>query len=376
MDHFRARTSQTQMSNGTATQTAGTPSAAIISPWVDALCIGGGSILLLLPMALAGNTTILQIRPSVLAWISIFVNLPHFLASYRLVYGSRETVLKYRAAALYVPLGLIIFGVFAVGMSSLTTLYVAFMIVVAGIYLAWHYTGQTWGMMATYAYLGGNPFSDKERLFLRTGLRLLLFWHVSWFIANGNAYPVPPPFHPIVEVISYYLPIVTIAAFVMGLAGFLYQVHRTRKWPPLRVVIPWVAIFFWYRALDLNIQALFWVQIAHAVQYLIFPFRVELNRAQLHLPAAGRKVQWHMLGYTVALIAGSCVLDKLIVPASRNQVISLFGTAAGEAVPMVALAFLNIHHYFTDGCIWKLSNPQVRRDLFGHLTKANPTKAA
>jgi hypothetical protein len=29
--------------------------------------------------------------------------------------------------------------------------------------------------------------------------------------------------------------------------------------------------------------------------------------------------------------------------------------------------FINIHHYFTDGVIWKISDPDVRRDLFAHV---------
>jgi hypothetical protein len=28
---------------------------------------------------------------------------------------------------------------------------------------------------------------------------------------------------------------------------------------------------------------------------------------------------------------------------------------------------VNIHHYFIDGCLYKLRNPEVRRDLFAHL---------
>jgi hypothetical protein len=32
--------------------------------------------------------------------------------------------------------------------------------------------------------------------------------------------------------------------------------------------------------------------------------------------------------------------------------------------------FINIHHYFTDGVIWKISNPEVRRELFAHVPPA------
>ena len=27
---------------------------------------------------------------------------------------------------------------------------------------------------------------------------------------------------------------------------------------------------------------------------------------------------------------------------------------------------INIHHFFTDGALWKLRNPEVRRELFAH----------
>jgi hypothetical protein len=33
---------------------------------------------------------------------------------------------------------------------------------------------------------------------------------------------------------------------------------------------------------------------------------------------------------------------------------------------MVAIG-INVHHYFTDGVLWKIRNPEVREALFGHL---------
>ncbi len=38
-------------------------------------------------------------------------------------------------------------------------------------------------MMASYAYLDGHAASTKtERFLIRTGLRILLAWHVTWFL--------------------------------------------------------------------------------------------------------------------------------------------------------------------------------------------------
>lgn len=77
------------------------------------------------------------------------------------------------------------------------------------------------------------------------------------------------------------LSILTAVALVMGLAGFALHKRRTGRIAPLRAWIPWIAIFVWYAAMArVGLPALFIVQIAHALQYLIFPFRVEMNRTR------------------------------------------------------------------------------------------------
>jgi hypothetical protein len=45
----------------------------------------------------------------------------------------------------------------------------------------------------------------------------------------------------------------------------------------------------------------------------------------------------------------------------------VFGEEPGKVTPVLLLMFLNIHHYFTDGVIWKISNPDVRKQLFAHV---------
>jgi hypothetical protein len=69
------------------------------------------------------------------------------------------------------------------------------------------------------------------------------------------------------------------------------------------------------------------------------------------------------------------ILVARAVPASAMSVVgSMFGEEPGRAAPILLLMFINIHHYFTDGVIWKISNPEVRRDLFAHV-KAEPSKS-
>jgi hypothetical protein len=148
---------------------------------------------------------------------------------------------------------------------------------------------------------------------------------------------------------------------------------RLGRFPPARAIVPWIAIFVWYAAiLRWGLPGLFLVQLAHAIQYLGFPARVELNRATTR--AAGR-VMRHMVIYAAGLLAVS-LLVTLVVPGPPMAVLaSSLGVDAGRVAPILILYFINIHHYFTDGVIWKLSNPEVRKELFAHVrTEPEPQR--
>src|SRR5207244_63672 len=93
-------------------------------------------------------------------------------------------------------------------------------------------------------------------------------------------------------------------------------------------------------------------------QYLTFTSRVEINRHATTHPVL------RVAAYYAILAGSAWIVFKGILT---------FGAWSGAAMPMVnlvGLTWVNIvtmHHYFVDGCIWKLSNPEVRRDLFLHL---------
>jgi hypothetical protein len=38
------------------------------------------------------------------------------------------------------------------------------------------------------------------------------------------------------------------------------------------------------------------------------------------------------------------------------------------------VALINIHHFFIDGCVWKISTPEVKKDLFRHLVEPTAHK--
>jgi len=124
-------------------------------------------------------------------------------------------------------------------------------------------------------------------------------------------------------------------------------------------------------------RAIFWIQIAHALQYLAFPIRVELNRTAAALRGATGRAAGamgrHMVLYGAGLLVTSYLVGEYVPAHAMDAVGNALGEEPGKVVPVVILLLVNIHHYFTDGVIWKISDPEVRKDLFAHVTPPGET---
>ncbi|HEU5218933.1 MAG TPA: hypothetical protein VFU23_09750 [Gemmatimonadales bacterium] len=339
--------------------------AAIFSPVIDLLCVGGLSIVVLVPLLLSGREQLDFVGLSVLAWAQILLNMSHFMASYRIVYRDKAMVLRHRWATIGVPVLLVLYILVAIRQAQFgPPLLMGLLVLGSSCYLAWHYTGQVFGMMASYAWLEGIRYQAGERWLIRASLRLLLAWHVVWAVHiwfTQTAVGEPAWVEPLYLLVSAG----GILALGLGAAGLAKVRLRAGRWPPAQAVVAWLAIFVWYLALARwGLAGLFLVQLAHALQYLEFPARVELNRA--HRVGAGGAAT-HMLIYAAVLLAVSVLVGKLVPGAAMSSVATLVGNQSRNVIPVLFLSFINVHHYFTDGVIWKISNPEVRKDLFAHI---------
>jgi hypothetical protein len=343
---------------------------SIAGYWVDALATGGASIALIAALLFRrtwGDHDLLQ---NVLL-VDLLINAPHFAASYFLLYGGQPR--RHPWSAFYVPALLAVYSALALWrIEHHDTTWVVFLNIIMGGYLAWHYTGQAWGMMAVFSNLDAAPFVARERLAIRAGLRLLLAFHLVWFCRFAE------PGGVLDRAIGWSLPYIAGVAALsipLGSWGLIAAARRTGRAPSLRTVIPWLAVHLWYALfLRWGKDALFWVQISHATQYLIFPARVELNRHAARAAALGRAPHpvVHMTVWVVALLLAAAVIkfNDLIPGAVRGVLGTALGKDASDALPTVVLAFINIHHYFTDGAVWKLSDPTTRKELTAHLARS------
>ncbi len=307
------------------------------------------SLILLVNPAIHNFTTF----GDVLTFTTI-INGAHFMASYRMLYYTKEHALRYPNASIYMPIILFTYCVVAIAFNESEPILVSGMLILASLYLALHYTGQTWGMMSSLAYIDGVRFNEYEKKYIRLSLKLLMIWQVVWSLQILDPKPVwLTDFLEIVEFLPNLL--MTGALILGGLATFsLYGNLKTFK---LRMLVPYIAIYFWYALLSVNYLALPLIQFFHALQYLIFPVRVEINRS----PSANKTASRHIAEYLLAMICMGGVAFVLIPYYFKN-----FNPEYAGAI-QVFISAINIHHFYIDGYMWKISQPLVRDELFSHL---------
>ena len=90
-----------------------TSTSSILSPAIDFFCVGGLSLIVFVPLLLSGRSDLVWIGAGAQAWIATLINMPHFMASYRIVYRSREMILRHKWATIYVPAIMIVYSVLA-----------------------------------------------------------------------------------------------------------------------------------------------------------------------------------------------------------------------------------------------------------------------
>jgi hypothetical protein len=338
---------------------------------LDVASVGLASLLILVPLLVSPTAAAAAAASASLVWaLNLTLNFPHFMASYALVYRSRAVIRRYWRATLAVPLVLAAWSITGIALAPTDGTLFHLGVVVAGLYIGIHYTGQCWGMMVAFGHLEGVRFEERERRLIRAGLYGLVVWHAASFAAGDLAQP-PPEARPLLDAALRFSGWLVALTFFLSAAGIMSVARRLGRVPPARVLLPWVAVYAWYAVFAGVPNGAFWVQIAHSVQYLIFPTRMLVNNVARrgHTP----RVVLVVAGWYLALLAlGYGVFGWL--PTALGWVATAFldRAVADEAVrllPMAVTVIVNVHHYYTDGSIWKMKDPDVRATLFAHLQR-------
>ena len=375
---------------------------ALTTRYLDFWLLGGASILVWMVMvAVQGfraswavdqhfkNLTVTT------ASLSLLVNYPHFLISYKLAYSRGGSfVLRNWWQLIAVPLLMatvfvVAYFNFAMPVGNLPvvsdlrnalTPWGANANVLSGPRLGdvlftavfnvmiftvgWHYTKQVFGCMMVYAHFDRYPLTTAQRTL--TKWALLSIWGMSFVYANiGGEFSAFGGF----SYSSLDLPDIAgpISLLVVG-AGFVLVLYRVfyanyksiGQRPSLNLLVPFVALYIWWLPLTRQNEFYFiMVPLFHSLQYLAFVYKLEDTRLR----------GWqHREVRATALVAGVVVLGWMAFEFVPNAIDTRLGTfdAWGTYFFLIAaMLFINIHHYFIDNVIWRFKDPQVRAYLLG-----------
>jgi hypothetical protein len=375
---------------------------ALTTRYLDFWLLGGASLLVWLALVgLAGfrsNPGIAQHfvdLTATTASLSLLVNYPHFLLSYKLAYGrGRPFVFAHWPQLVAVPLALlalfvIAYRLYEVPVASLRLVsavstplsaWGANAQVLAGprlgdvlltgafnlmiLTIGWHYTKQVFGCMLVYAHLDGYRLSVSQRRLLKGAL--LSVWAMS-FVDNNlsgsfrtyggfsySTFDLPDLTGPISLVV---------VAVSCGLV--LYRVFYTNyvangQMPSLNMVVPLVALYVWW--LPVTRQAEFYfllVPLFHSLQYLAFVYKREHTR----LAATTRRDARATVLIVGVVVAGWLAFEFL--PGTMDARLRTPDAWGFFFFMTAVMLFINIHHYFIDNVIWRFSDPEVRANLLG-----------
>jgi hypothetical protein len=331
----------------------------LLGPVADSFFFGPGATLLiggllvLLPrlgdgaVGVAANLTLA---------LSFLLVGPHYAATYRRAYTSRDVIREHPWVTLVAPPILIVAALAAVRYPTrIGLLYF-------GLYVGWsgyHYSRQSLGIAMLY------PLRQGARLDAREKRLIALPLYVSWILSLLGMFRLAGPArNPAYEVVRRAYAGTPLPAWAMALGlGALaastlgvWIVARARRargvslpWPTYAVLaaqIIWFTIALYHPLFNLTLVPMF-----HGLQYL--------GLTSWHAsrePGAGSRGRF--AGYALTVL----VLGFMIKPLLFMTVTS--PDAARALLSTAALAsFVNLHHFLLDGRIWRLRERRVVQSM-------------
>jgi hypothetical protein len=356
----------------------------LFGPWLDALCLGGAS-LLLLPVALATPAEWVAPVAVTMLLLANLVNHPHFAHSYQIMYrgfGARladpalPAELRRDAwiAGVVVPLLLLLLLGGAIAAGEIRALGLAGNLM--AFLVGWHYVKQGYGILMLDAALKRRFFTAGEKRVLLLNAHVV--WLASWLSVN-TALSQREMWG--VQFLVLGLPeeatwLGIAAASATGLLTLAMLVRRGAAPPWVGLMAYVVSIYAWLAFVAIHPVWLLVVPALHSLQYLAVVYRFEWNRAG-SAPDAGAPVSVPLLRLLLpmrrearmaAFILAGILLGAVMFWGAPLMISAM--VAAPEtmtrALPVLfaAWVFVNVHHYFIDSVIWRSDNPDARRHLF------------
>lgn len=360
----------------------------LVHPVVDFLCLGGGSLLLFVLLALLIPLEAATPAISVITLgLANLINHPHFAHSYQIFYQnfwqkisqsnpSKSLRIRYILAGLIIPTAL--GGFFATSIQMNDAMMLSYGANIMLFFVGWHYVKQGYGMLIVESVLKRKFFLDSEKkIFLVNAYTSwIFFWLLTnWTISEENIWGLRTVAFSIPMWMLYLGGVVAMVTtgLTLSMLGKKYFIEKSPL--PFNGLIAYFTSVYIWMALRLDPFFLFLIPVFHSLQYLIVVWRYQYNKTHFspldpQSGKAGKETVFSInLWKFVRFIAVGVALGYLGfwgAPQFLDATIPYNRTVFGGTMFMfIFWIFINIHHYFIDNVIWKRENPDTKRFLFG-----------
>ncbi len=359
----------------------------LVHPQLDTWLVGGLSLIVfavvasLWPLSSAVPSVGTQLRNLALLapTLALFVNYPHFIASYRLAYWRRDSAQRHAFALLFVPVVLVLAAVLSYltfdgrltfagySVDSFGSRLGGWLVGLMFITVGWHYAKQSYGCARVGARLRGFALSNANARALR--LSLIPLWVAVWVRSNAGrgSFDYVGLRYGSLDLPRWLIP-ATNASIVVGalvaLGVLISSAHTNARRPPLLMAVPIVAMFVWWIPAAYNPTFFVLIPMFHSLQYLPFASKVERGRTAARHPE--RRTLRRRLAITAVAIA---IVGWVAFEIAPNALDTATHTSQHLGILFFAAmlpVLINVHHYFIDHVIWRRDEPEV----FSHLTAA------
>jgi hypothetical protein len=329
---------------------------------VDALLIGGASLLLYALFRLRPDMASSPAVASLAATLVWVCNYPHFASTNYRLYHSRASVWQYPLTSFVTPMVVTaaVIGCY-VSPENIAPMFIK-------LYLLWspyHFSGQTLGITMVYARRSGFIIDGWLRRSLTAFIFLTFLVQNAWAEVGRHVNPFYGVQYPTLGV-PVWLPETLTKLMWIALAAtialLMWKIVNGGQRVPLIVLLPAFTQYVWFVATPAG-QFAYMVPFFHSLQYLLIAWNVQLKEglAERNREPSVRFVWTESSRWMAVNIAGGYVLFWALPHLGSHFGKPLvFSTA-------VMLAAIQIHHFFVDGVIWRLHNPAARSPLSSSL---------
>ena len=357
------------------------PESYFIGPKSDFFFIGGFSILVFPLLYLVSDWVYFSEFLTTVFFAQIIVNFPHFSATVFRLYRSKENVFNFPVTSFVLPVIILLITLAALISPAY---FAAIFLMTYFLWSPYHFSGQSSGVTMVYARRNNLRIGKRERFFLSGFIFTSFILPFAWVFSGtgpdilraeehitrterlfGSAfYTVNLP-----DWVQWPLLVFLITC---ALGFFILMTRQSRekglRFAPFMVFVPAIAHFIWF-AFSLQLGAFAFIALVplfHSLQYLYIAWAVQLREkyAAMKTSPSFKDIKKESLGWYGANVFGG-ILQFLVLPALAAD---FFNVDFFYAFLIIATG-VQLHHFFVDGVIWKLRNPNALSALTSNIPK-------